>query len=367
MIPSKILNTTKTDYESNPVFLGEQDQGLFDTIHKNHPNIWGFYKEIRSLDWSEDEFDFSSCNLMFKQCPDDIKDKMIKTLAWQWEADTVASRQLFAILAPFVTSDEMTAYLLRVCENEVVHAATYSEIVRMSFDKPEEVLQDILSINESLQRLETVGKVFEETRIKGLRYALGELENTQELYNTVFKFCATMYALEAIQFMSSFAITFAICEAGMFPPIGKAVQKIAQDEYEVHKEFWKDLIKQELKTERGKIALEQCKDEIEIVLNEIVDSEHTWLKEGMFADGKELVGVNEEICGKWTLFNAKAVYRSLGIKPKYTMPVKNPLKFMEHWLDISKTQPAPQEEDVAAYKVGMIKRTDEGKTFLIDF
>ena len=56
MIPSKILNTTKTDYESNPVFLGEQDQGLFDTIHKNHPNIWGFYKEIRSLDWSEDEF-----------------------------------------------------------------------------------------------------------------------------------------------------------------------------------------------------------------------------------------------------------------------------------------------------------------------
>jgi ribonucleoside-diphosphate reductase beta chain len=367
VIPSKILNINKTDYESSPVFLGEQDQGLFDTIHKNHPAIWNYYKEIRSLDWSEDEFDFSSCNLMFKQCPEDIKDKMIKTLAWQWEADTVASRQLFTILAPFVSSDEMTAYLLRVCENEVVHAATYSEIVRMSFDKPEEVLQEILEINESLQRLETVCKVFEETRVKGLKYSLGELENNQELYNTVFKFCVTMYALESIQFMSSFAITFSICEAGMFPPIGKAVQKIAQDEYEVHKEFWKDLVKQEVKTERGGIALGQCKDELEAILNEIVDSELLWLKEGMFTDGKELAGVNEDLCGKWTLFNAKAVYRLLGIKSKYTMPAKNPLKFMEHWLDISKTQPAPQEEDVAAYKVGMIKRTDEGTLFDIEF
>ena len=87
----------------------------------------------------------------------------------------------------------------------------------------------------------------------------------------------------------------------------------------------------------------------------------------MFADGKELAGVNEDLCGKWTLFNAKPVYRSLGIKSKYTMPVKNPLKFMEDWLDISKTQPAPQEEALAAYKVGMIKRNDEGKKFSADF
>jgi ribonucleoside-diphosphate reductase beta chain len=367
LIDSKILNVNKTDYESNPVFLGKQDMGLFDTIHKNHKGIWDSYKEMRSLDWSEDEFDFSTCNLMFKQCPEDVKNKMIRTLAWQWEADTVASRHLFTILAPFVSSDEMTAYLLEVSCNEVVHSATYSEIVRMSFDDPEGVLSEIISMNSALQRLETVGRVFRDTRIKGLKYSLGEIENDQDLYNTVFKFCATMAALEGIQFMSSFAVTFAICNMGMFAPIGKAVQKIAQDEYEVHKEFWKTVIKNELKTKRGQQALLETKDELELILNEIVDGEFRWLKESMFSDGKELAGVNEDLCGKWTLFNAKAVYKVLGIKPKYTMPVKNPLKFMEHWLDISKTQPAPQEEDLAAYKVGMIKRTDEGKSFPVDF
>ena len=270
MINNKILNSGKTveQYRNATLILGEEP-GLFDTIHKNYPKIWDLYKEMKSLDWSEDEFDYKQCNLDFKNCPKEISDMMIKTLVWQWEADSVASRAIITLLAPFITSSELWAAWQRISDNEVVHAATYSEIVRMSFDNPHEVLGEILSIKETLSRLEGVGKVFSETYELAHKYSLGMVKNDQDLYNSVYLTIATLLMLERIQFMASFAITFTICGTGLFQPIGKAVQKIAQDELEVHCELDKEVIKEERKTERGKIAQIAMADRINQIFHEI--------------------------------------------------------------------------------------------------
>ena len=40
---------------------------------------------------------------------------------------------------------------------------------------------------------------------------------------------------------------------------------------------------------------------------------------------------------------------------------------MEKWLDISRTQASPQEQDIAAYKVGVMRRDDENQVFDADF
>ena len=691
MIGSKIFNTEKTDYETPVLLMGTQDAGLFDTVNKSYPEIWELYKTMKSLDWDENEFDYSSCNQTFKTCPEHISDKMIKTLAWQWESDSVAARTIYAVLAPFITAPELSAAWQRISDNECliegtevltpkgwvdlsevqvgdsvcqyemggttsfqsvshvvekdyngdlyafknprghinqvvtpkhrmirrsasngeyevgeagvfdfkkgaadrrwssvssgvisgsktklsaeeafliavqadgsissrydgsicdtipvwfsfakerkvdrlqrlvaecgfaltelsgrsasensksqrrfkvdvplkysaylknfnwvdlhnvdsswctefldeiiawdgnftkntgilhttsrqavdicqaaaslsgfkthlsqredsrsdkfsdcyrlswkkqggvsgqgivksvthykgkvrcltipsgfflvrykgavsvtgncVHAATYSEIVRMSFDNPREVLDTVLEVTESVQRLEIVAEVLQEAYTASHEYALGLIENDQETYNKVFMMIVALLALEGIQFMSSFAITFSICDTGLFQPIGKAVQKIAQDEYEVHVELDKAVLKRELATERGKIAFQQCEHKIQKLLDEVIASEFEWL-DYLFSDGEELVGVNADLCKRWTLYCAKPVYNFFGLKYELPFPKKNPLKFMDSWLDISKTQAAPQEQDNAQYKVGVTRRNDEGKTFDTDF
>jgi len=104
-LPTKIFNTEKSDYTFPEIILG-QDLGLFDTINKFYPEIWKLYKTLKNQDWDENEFDYSTCNVQFKTCDRHTYDMMVKTLAWQWEADSVASRSIAAVLAPVCTSSE---------------------------------------------------------------------------------------------------------------------------------------------------------------------------------------------------------------------------------------------------------------------
>ncbi len=86
-LPTKIFNTEKTDYETPEIILGS-DPGLFDTINKHYPALWKLYKTLKSQDWDENEFDYAPCNVQFKTCDKATYDMMVKTLAWQWEADS---------------------------------------------------------------------------------------------------------------------------------------------------------------------------------------------------------------------------------------------------------------------------------------
>jgi ribonucleoside-diphosphate reductase beta chain len=365
-IDKNVFNTEKTDYEKPKLLLGEQESGLFDTINKHYPTIWSTYKTQKSLDWDENEFDYSSCNVEFKTCSASVYEIMIKTLAWQWEADSVASRSIAPVMAPFITSSELWAAIQRISDNEVLHSATYSEIVRSSFDDPSEIIEEVLKVEQAMARMTSVSRVFSEAYKASHMYALGMIENDQDTYNKAFMVFVALLCLERIQFASSFAVTFAICDTGMFAPIGKAVQKIAQDELEVHAEFDKRVLTEELKTERGKIAMEQCAEQIKSLVDEVVQSELDW-NGYLFSEGRELVGVTNSLCNQWALFCSKPVYSFLKIKSEHTLPKSNPLKFMENWLDISKTQASPQEQDNGQYKVSIMRRDDEDQDFDIEF
>lgn len=243
-----------------------------------------------------------------------------------------------------------------------VHAATYSEIVRSSFDNPREVLDNILGITEALQRLGTVGRELSKVRERGLRFALGLVENDQETYNAMFMFTFVMLCLERIQFMASFAVTFALGEENLFMPICKAVQKIAQDEYEVHVDLDREVLAHELTTERGQIAYQQLRPTMNIILNEVIASEIAFVP-FVFAEGEDLDVLNQQKLCDWIRFSGTNVARPLRLDMDEPQVENNPLHYMKSWLDISDTQPSPQEESVGMYKVNLMRRDDEDFDF----
>lgn len=362
-----VFNTTKTldEYSTKqPLFFGPP-VGLFDTINKHYPKIWELYKIMKSLDWDENEFDYTQCNVDFKTCPKSVSDIMIRTLAWQWEADSVASHSIAPVLAPFITDSSLWAAWQRISDNEILHAATYSEIVRMSFDNPQDVLKDVLSVNESISRLSTIDNVFADIYKKSHQYALG-LITKEDCYDSLFLTIVALYFLERIQFIASFSITFAICSSNLFQPIGKAVQKIAQDELEVHAELDKAVLKELIATDDGKTTLNRLLPTITTMFHECIAREHAWT-DNLFSEGRSLVGTNAETVKQFVLYCAKDPAKLLGIPTTYKFPSKNPMPYVDDWIDISKTQSAPQEQDNNQYKLNTIVRDDANVEFDIDF
>ena len=133
MLDENIFNTHHTYHPKTQSLFLQEKPGLVDSIHKYHPEIWRLYKKLKSLDWDENEFDFSSCMAEFKTCSKTHYEMMIKTIAWQWEADSIAAHNLIPIAAPFVSSSELWALWLEIGKNEMLHALTYCEIVKNIF------------------------------------------------------------------------------------------------------------------------------------------------------------------------------------------------------------------------------------------
>lgn len=362
-----IFNTNKTnnDYQSSKIFLNPP-AGLVDTINKRFSDIWDLYKEMKSLDWDENEFDYTQCISDFETAPGDMAEFMMKTIMWQWEADSVVSRAPLSIIAPFNPATEVWAAEQRISDNEQTHANTYSEIVRMGTRFPNEVIQNLLDEADTFRRLDTLN----ETLTRVYRYSAktayeisigGEWDEHEAMKNLLIYYFAAL-CLERIQFMASFAITFTICKTGLFQPIGMAVKKIAQDELEVHCEYRKLVISEILKTEQGKKAFEEIKGDMQRILVEVTESEIAWTK-ALF-NGKSLIGTNDKIIIKWVLFNVKDVARFMGFDmPGYNFPKDNPIPYMEEWLNMNNLQAAPQEQDLAQYKMNITVRDDDSMTF----
>lgn len=367
-----IFNVEKTaeQYE-NVTLFGNGDVGLLDTVNKRYPKIFSLYKEMKNLDWDEAEFDFSQCLIDFEKAPKDVTAIMIKNIMWQWESDSVASQSPAVLIAPYEPCTEVWETELRMNDNESVHSNCYSEIVRMGFPLPQDVLKDMLAHTEAHRRLEVVGRELKKLKQKSIILAYkkefeGYVPTEEEICEDMMTFYYIMWCLERVQFMDSFGTTFIVAQSGWYQAIGQAVKKICQDEYEVHSEYRKEMVLDMMSSPLGKQVFERLKGKFTDILEDIVDSEIRWTVEDLFEhDKRSLVGTNSDLMVKWCLFNAKAVANTLGLKTKYTFPKSNPMPILEDWINMNKQQSAPQEADNPAYKINAVEVDDEDVIFKI--
>lgn len=365
-----IFNLTKTaeEYAEKKLF-GVGSMPLIDTIHRNFPKIWDLYQEMESLNWNANEIDYSQCLIDFEKAPKETSEMMIKTIMWQWENDSIAAQAPPVIIAPFEPCTEVWEGEVSITNNEGVHGNTYSEIVRMSFKNPQQVLSDLLQQKEKYERSGIFGRNLKEVKRFSVDLAYKkehslELPSEEEVIKHLILYYFTMLCLERIQFMASFAITFTICQSGYFLPIGSAVMKICQDELEVHSEFRKEVLKNILSTEIGKQVFEELKPRLTLTLETVVDQEQNWTREYIFENGnKHLVGTNADLVCNFVLFNAKDVANTYKLKTKFTFPKNNPMPHLESWMDLSKIQQAPQEQDLVSYTSNSIERLNEQEVY----
>lgn len=371
MINPVIFNADKTDYEKTPIILG-QSRGLLDTIHQQYPDQTNLYRKLRGQDWTEKEFVFELCKVEFAD-PDNkmYADDMIATLAWQWETDSVASSTIAGIMSCVCSSSEIWTGYQRISDNESIHALTYSEIVRQSFDDPHTALDRFKKDHDSIDRLATVGSVFASAFEAAHLWALYQFnprtyhlndQQRHDIFDKMFLYMCALLIMERGQFMPSFATTFAICDLNKFQPIGDAVQRIAQDEVEIHVPFGKFNIRDILKTDQGRDAFKRLRPVIVDMINEGYRSEDQWIQV-RHQDGHELENAPPRLLQKFNAFGFTDIASYLGVEQdvKFELVYENPLSYMNKRVNLGSTQASPQEAPPTAYMVNSVTRDDAGK------
>ena len=363
LIDPRIFNANKTDYHDTPLLLG-QDNGLFDTINKRHRVFEDLFNRMAVYDWRETEFTFQDCNYQFRTCSRYEYDLMITTIAWQWEADTAAARSMIRILSTYITSPALWKLMVEITKNEIVHASTYSRMVELSFDHPDEIITDVVSKLEALRRMERIAGVMSHALNTAIKIETGQIARSSiEAYDAIMMLWCALLCMERIQFVASFAVTFGKGNAGKFVQFSNAVSKICTDELEVHAETDFAVLEIEFGTERGIDFLQRRGGDILALVDDVRQSELNWI-DHIAANGADkdpdltIDGLRSEVD-----LNSEPVYKFFGFKKELPYLTGRRLPYMETMIKIDQVQGAAQEERKGNYMVGGVITNDEGVDF----
>tara|TARA_Y100001951_G_scaffold12892_1_gene8206 strand:+ start:2538 stop:3593 length:1056 start_codon:yes stop_codon:yes gene_type:complete len=326
-----------------PLFFGE-NLGLLDTVNRTYPVLEELYQKQLAQLWNEFEIDLTQDKLdMIKTDPKTVE-LMTKTLSWQFLADSVAGRSISGVLLDHVTNPELEGLINLWSFFETIHARTYSHIVKQTFVDPNKMLQETYANINVLQRSEAIVAAFDQL---DLAVTLEEKQDAMLLVLTA------LFALEAIAFMASFAVTFALVETGKFQGIGKLVALICRDEL-LHTRFDNAILTILMRDPSWQAALYRNEDKIRAILDEVTDNEKRWA-DYIFSEGRQVIGLNAALLKQYVNYMAAPVYETFGLKPSFDVPKRTPLPYMDKYIDPSKVQTANMELQNGSYLVGTIE------------
>lgn len=362
-----------TDY---PLFLGK-GLGIHDTINIAFPIIEELYLSQRSVGWTEDEINLEQSRMDMlpigkggKTRPEEI-DILNKVVSYLWEADSIASRSVISIFAPFVSNSELTAMLTEQTRFEVIHAKTYSEIVRQCSLDVDALIDETLENENILIRTDIIIEAFDDIIKHGSLYSLGDtylLENgivppTRRKYmEVILKGVVALYLLERVQFMSSFAVVFGLGEHDKFKGIADLVKLICRDEG-IHSRMMSNIINLLKRDAEWRDVFDDLQPTFVGMVNEVVEREKQW-NNYLFSEGRSMVGLNTELLDEWVMYSARDLCETIGLPYEFEKIMTNPIPWVENWIDFDKVQNANQEADNIQYKMdAMTNDIDEEFVF----
>lgn len=355
-----VFNANNKGFETKkyPLFFGE-DLGLFDTINVVYPEIDKLYHQQMSQIWNEFEVSLDRDKMDMLNLPKEVTDLMVKTISWQHLADSVAAQSISTLLLPHCTNSELEGMLTAQSMFEIIHARTYSHIVKQTFTDPNQMLKDTYENMHTLIRSRSIVEAFDNVK------ALPSDASIEEKRKVLMKALVALFALEGIAFMASFAVTFAIAETDVFQGIGALVALICRDEV-LHTRMDYTVLDYMLKDPDWQQALADSKDDIKQILDDVTQQELDWT-DYLFSEGRQVVGLNAVLLKEYVQYMAKPIYDFLGVDFKFESVKENPLPYMEKYVDPSQMQSAAQEINITSYKVGAIKDDTDDLDLSMDF
>jgi ribonucleoside-diphosphate reductase beta chain len=350
-----IINTQELNHTKQPLFFGE-GLGLqrYDTFrYKKYYD--SFLNQISAF-WRPEEVDITNDAAQFKQLPGQEKHIFTENLGFQTLLDSVQTRGIPNLLRNCSNLE------FEACANawmffEQIHSYSYTYIIKNIYANPSEVFDSFSQNKDIINRVSGVTKYYDKY-IDSLGSSIDEQK--EALYLTL----VSINILEGIRFYVSFACSFAFAERGQMEGNAKIISLIQRDEQK-HLAVTQNTLNY-LRKEAGEgfqSIVKKCEPIVRKMYEDSANEEIQWANY-LFKDGG-MLGLNADILTKFMFWLTNKRMKAIGLTPLNDVN-KNPLNWMNSWMNSRAVQVAPQETENESYQVGAVKQ-DASELDLGDF
>ena len=369
-----VFNTDEVDTKKQPMFFGKP-LGIQRYDSYKYPQFENLTKQQLGYFWRPEEVSLQKDRGDFQSLRPEQKHIFTSNLKYQTMLDSVQGRAPGMAFLPYCSLPELEACMECWSFMEMIHSRSYTYIVKNVYSDPSELFDTILTDEKILERAASVTKSYDDFINYAQEYGQSSAwkpdmkshPNSEwtikDLKRHLYRAVANVNILEGIRFYVSFACSFAFGENKLMEGSAKIISLIARDENQ-HLALTQNIINNWKKGDDPDM-LEICKEEEEWtykMFDLCVNEEKKWA-DYLFKD-ESMIGLNDRLLHQYVELIANRRLRSIGLKPKYDIPLKNnPLPWTEHWISSKGLQVAPQETEVESYVVGGIKQDVKKDTF----
>lgn len=347
-----ILNVNNNNYQSQPLFLGD-DLSLQRYDSPRYPIFMELFKKQLSLFWRPEEISLVKDRNDFKSLTANEQFIFTKNLQFQTLMDSVIARGVPTV-TQYVSNPELEVCLSTWQFFENIHSYAYTYIIQNVYAEPSKVLDQCLLDPEILARCDSVAGEYDR-----LMHVKDDIKT--QIYLTLI----SINILEAIRFYVSFVCAFNFGENKKMIGNADIIKLIKRDEA-VHLSITQNILNI-LRTDESQGFQETIRnnqDKAIELFHHAVEEEKAWASY-LFKDGG-LLGLNADIMSQYIEWLTDSRMEIIGL-PKQFNVKRSPIRgWIEPWMSSESVQVAPQESEITSYKIGANLNDLEETTFDIE-
>lgn len=336
----RIINTNSIDQKNIPLFFGGESLGFQRYDSPKYKKIDDLYEQQMSFFWRPNEIDISKDRGDFQKLTKQEKFIFTKNLGYQILLDSIQSRGILHLLED-CTNLEIEAFCETWAFFEQIHSRSYTYIIKNVYSNPSKIFDEISTDEEIIKRASSVTQYYDEM----INSIPGETdyEKKKKLYLTL----VSIQILEFVRFYVSFACSYYFAERGKMTGNAKIISLINRDE-NLHGGFTVFLLNTLKRNEKEGFqeVIRDCEDIVKQMWIDAAEEEMAWV-DYLFQDG-DLIGLTANELKDYMKYLVNLRMKILGMDQIFDR-TKNPLPWINKYVDTKSIQTAPQETEITSY------------------
>ena len=341
----------------NPVNVARYDQQKYEIFSRLTEKQLSFF-------WRPDEIDLAKDRADYQSLSDSEKHIFISNLKYQILLDSVQGRAPSLALAPVSSLPELETWINTWNFSETIHSQSYTHIIRNIVTDPGVIFDTIVVNEEILKRADSISRYYDDlikyTELynlfgEGTHRLNGEdvVVDLKCLKKKLYLCLVCVNILEGIRFYVSFACSFAFAERKLMVGNAKVISLIARDEalHLTGTQHIINLLSRGVDDQDFARIAKECTKEVEKLFEDAAQQEKDWA-DYLFKDGS-MIGLNREILHRYIEYITNERAKAISVRLPFEV-TKNPIPWINQWLQSDNVQVAPQELEITSYLVGQI-------------